>query len=93
MKDEWREPWDWWCRRQVGIAGVMGATLGRGIAPDVHIPWTPAQLARDVELETACEQVAGWSYRRLGAKMSARLRFNVGQASIVSVQHDVLPGK
>ena len=34
-------------------------TLGRGIAPDVHIPWTPAQLARDVELETACEQVAG----------------------------------
>lgn len=32
------------------------ATLGRGIAPDVHIPWTPAQLSRDVELETACEQ-------------------------------------
>lgn len=35
------------------------ATLGRGIAPDVHIPWTPAQLLRDVELETACERVAG----------------------------------
>ena len=34
------------------------ATLGRGIAPDVHIPWTPAQLSRDVELETACERVA-----------------------------------
>lgn len=33
------------------------ATLGRGIAPDVHIPWTPAQLSRDVELETACERV------------------------------------
>ena len=31
-------------------------TLGRGIAPDVHIPWTPAQLSRDVELETACER-------------------------------------
>lgn len=35
------------------------ATLGRGIAPDVHIPWTPAQLSHDVELETACEAVAG----------------------------------
>ena len=35
------------------------ATLGRGIAPDVHIPWTPAQLSRDVELETACERVTG----------------------------------
>ena len=35
------------------------ATLGRGIAPDVHIPWTPAQLSRDVELETACERAAG----------------------------------
>ena len=34
------------------------ATLGRGIAPDVHIPWTPAQLSRDVELETACERAA-----------------------------------
>ena len=32
------------------------ATLGRGIAPDVHVPWTPAQLSRDVELETACER-------------------------------------
>lgn len=32
------------------------ATLGRGIAPDVHIPWTPAQLSHDVELETACER-------------------------------------
>ena len=31
-------------------------TLGRGIAPDVHVPWTPAQLSRDVELETACER-------------------------------------
>ncbi len=35
------------------------ATLGCGIAPDVHIPWTPAQLARDAELETACEAVVG----------------------------------
>lgn len=35
------------------------ATLGRGIAPDVHIPWTPAQLVRDAELETVCEWVAG----------------------------------
>ena len=43
----------------MGIAGAMGATLGRGIAPDVHIPWTPAQLVRDAELETACERVAG----------------------------------
>ena len=42
----------------MGIVGAMGATLGRGIAPDVHIPWTPAQLARDAELETACERVA-----------------------------------
>lgn len=43
----------------MGIAGAMGATLGRGIAPDVHIPWTPARLVRDAELETACERVAG----------------------------------
>lgn len=35
------------------------ATLGRGIAPDVHIPWTPAQLSHDVELATACERVTG----------------------------------
>lgn len=35
------------------------ATLGRGIAPDVHISWTPAQLSHDVELETACERVTG----------------------------------
>lgn len=35
------------------------ATLGRGIVPDVHIPWTPAQLSHDVELETACEAVVG----------------------------------
>ena len=35
------------------------ATLGRGIAPDVHIPWIPAQLAHDVELEMACEAVVG----------------------------------
>ena len=35
------------------------ATLGRGIAPDVHIPWTPTQLSRDVELETACERAVG----------------------------------
>ena len=35
------------------------ATLGRGIAPDVHIPWTPAQLSHDVELEAACEAVVG----------------------------------
>ena len=59
MEDEWCEPWDWWCRRQVGIVGAMGVTLGRGIVPDVHIPWTPAQLSHDVELETACEAVVG----------------------------------
>ena len=41
------------------MAGAMGVTLGSGIAPDLHIPWTPAQLARDVERETACERVAG----------------------------------
>ena len=35
------------------------ATLGRGIAPDVHISWTPAQLSHDVELKTACERVTG----------------------------------
>ena len=35
------------------------ATLGRGIAPDVHISWIPAQLSHDVELETACERVTG----------------------------------
>ncbi len=31
------------------------ATLGRGIAPDVHLAWTPEQLDRDVELEEACK--------------------------------------
>ena len=59
MEDEWRGPWHEWRRRQAGIAGAMGATLGRSIAPDVRIPWTPAQLVRDAELETACERVAG----------------------------------
>ena len=34
-----------------------GATLGRGIAPVVHIAWTPEQLEHDVELERACEQI------------------------------------
>ena len=40
--------------RYLAATGPL-ATLGRGIAPDVHIPWTPAQLARDVELEEACK--------------------------------------
>ena len=59
MEDEWRGPWHGWRGRQVDMADAMGATLGHGIAPDVHIPWTPAQLARDVEFKTACERVAG----------------------------------
>ena len=59
MEDERRGSWHEWSRRQVGIAGAMDTTLGRGIAPDVHIPWSPAQLARDAKLETACERVAG----------------------------------
>ncbi len=59
MGDEWRGPWHGWPRRQVDMAGAMGTALGRGIAPDVHIPWTPARLVRDAELETACERVAG----------------------------------
>ena len=29
-------------------------TLGRGVAPDVHLAWMPEQLERDVELEAAC---------------------------------------
>jgi hypothetical protein len=29
-------------------------TLGRGVAPDVHLPWTPEQLVRDVDLDAAC---------------------------------------
>ncbi len=29
-------------------------TLGRGIAPDVHLPWTEAQLTTDGELDAAC---------------------------------------
>ena len=30
------------------------ATLGRGIVPDVHLPWTPDALTRDTDLESAC---------------------------------------
>ena len=30
-----------------------GATLGRGIVPDEHLAWSPAQLVRDEELEAA----------------------------------------
>lgn len=33
------------------------ATLGHGIAPDVHVAWTPEHLTRDVDLEVACERV------------------------------------
>jgi C-terminal processing protease CtpA/Prc len=29
-------------------------TLGRGVTPDVHLPWTPEQLVRDVDLDAAC---------------------------------------
>lgn len=36
-----------------------GATLGRGVAPDVHVAWTPEQLERDVELERACAIACG----------------------------------
>lgn len=36
-----------------------GATLGRGIAPDVHIAWTPEQLIEDVELRQAMGLLAG----------------------------------
>ncbi|MBS5477160.1 MAG: hypothetical protein KHY83_00630 [Coriobacteriia bacterium] len=32
------------------------ATLGHGIAPDVHVAWTPEHLTRDVDLEVACER-------------------------------------
>ncbi len=31
-----------------------GATLGRGIEPDVHLAWSPEQLTHDVELDAAC---------------------------------------
>lgn len=30
------------------------ATLGRGIVPDVRLPWTPEALTRDADLEVAC---------------------------------------
>ena len=40
--------------RYLAATGPL-ATLGRGIAPDVHIPWTPAQLTRDVEFEEVCK--------------------------------------
>lgn len=41
------------------LAAVEGmATMGRGIAPDVHIAWAPEQMVRDVELEAACERAA-----------------------------------
>ena len=40
--------------RYLAATGPL-ATLGHGITPDVHIPWTPAQLTCDVELERACE--------------------------------------
>lgn len=36
-----------------------GATLGRGVVPDLHVAWTPEQLARDVELERACAVACG----------------------------------
>ena len=77
----------------MGIAGAMGATLGRGIAPDVHISWTPAQLSHDIELETACERVTGYPCRRIGAKMTARLRFNLRRVGAVPMSHSVLPGR
>ena len=35
------------------------ATLGRGVTPDEHLPWTPAQLARDEELDAARARVSG----------------------------------
>ena len=38
--------------RYLGASGA-NATLGRGIAPDVHIPWTPKHLTRDIDLEEA----------------------------------------
>ena len=42
------------------VAATEGhATLGRGIVPDVHIAWTPEHLARDVDLERACELARG----------------------------------
>ena len=40
--------------RYLAATGPL-ATLGRGIAPDVRIPWTPAQLTRDVEFDEACK--------------------------------------
>ncbi|MEE8717056.1 MAG: S41 family peptidase [Coriobacteriales bacterium] len=35
------------------------ATLGRGVTPDEHLPWTPAQLTRDEELDAARACVSG----------------------------------
>ncbi len=32
-----------------------GATLGRGIVPDVYLAWTPEQIDHDIELDQACE--------------------------------------
>ncbi len=34
-------------------ASGANATLGRGIAPDVHIPWTPEHLSHDIDLDEA----------------------------------------
>lgn len=34
-------------------------TLGRGIAPDVHLAWTPEQIDRDMELEAALRRASG----------------------------------
>ncbi len=42
--------------RYLGAAGE-GATLGRGIAPEVHIAWTPENLTRDADLEAAIGQL------------------------------------
>ena len=40
------------------VAALSGmATLGRGIAPDEHLAWTPEQLAHDTELDLACSKV------------------------------------
>lgn len=44
--------------KYLGAQGA-GATLGRGIAPDVHLAWDPQQLARDIELEHACAIACG----------------------------------
>ena len=36
-----------------------GATLGRGVVPDVHLAWTPGQLEHDGELVQACALARG----------------------------------